>query len=168
MAASDVLIVTGALEQAGIAFWVDGGWGIDALLGAEHRSHDDLDLVVQLDAVPEVCDVLAAHSYAIAEDHLPTRAVLRDSHGRQVDLHPIMFDDVGDGWQARGMPNGDDCRYPASGFATGRVGDAVVGCLSAEVQLAHHSGYAPRDRDRDDMARLAERFALALPEPYLP
>jgi hypothetical protein len=64
------------------------------------------------------------------------------------------------------MPNGEHCRYPANGFATGHVGDAVLGCLSAEVQLAHHMGYMPRPRDRVDMARLAERFALELPACY--
>jgi len=166
MGASDVIDVTGALERAGVACWLDGGWGVDALLGAEHRDHDDLDVVVPLDSMPRVLDALGQHGYHVAEDHLPTRLVLRDVQSRQVDLHPITFDDAGDGWQAAAMPNGEDCRYPASGFATGRVGDAVVGCLAADVQLAHHTGYPPRPHDRADMARLAERFGLELPPPY--
>jgi hypothetical protein len=41
-----------------------------------------------------------------------------------------------------------------------------VGCISAALQVAHHSGYEPGDVDRADMARLAERFGLTLPHPY--
>lgn len=34
-----------ALDQAGIAIIVVGGWGIDALVGRQLRSHGDLDLI---------------------------------------------------------------------------------------------------------------------------
>ncbi len=34
------------LAVRGIEVWVDGGWGVDALLGEQTRSHDDLDLVI--------------------------------------------------------------------------------------------------------------------------
>jgi hypothetical protein len=43
---------------------------------------------------------------------------------------------------------------------------SVVPCLTPELQLEHHGGYAPRDQDRMDMARLASRFGLSLREPY--
>jgi hypothetical protein len=33
MTATDVLEVLGRLEAAGLAVWVDGGWGVDALVG---------------------------------------------------------------------------------------------------------------------------------------
>jgi hypothetical protein len=37
----------------GLVVWLDGGWGIDALLGRETRTHADLDLVIDRDqAVP--------------------------------------------------------------------------------------------------------------------
>jgi hypothetical protein len=39
----------------------------------------------------------------------------------------------------------------------------AVPCLSAELQLEHHNGYPPRDRDREDMTRVAIRFGLDLP-----
>ena len=40
----------------GVAPWVSGGWGIDALLGTQTRQHADLDLVV---ARPD-CGVIQA------------------------------------------------------------------------------------------------------------
>jgi hypothetical protein len=52
------------------------------------------------------------------------------------------------------------------GFATGHIHDSVVPCLSPELQLDHHSGYPPGDRDRRDMTLLATRFGLDLPSSY--
>jgi lincosamide nucleotidyltransferase A/C/D/E len=166
MEASDVADVANALRLAGIDFWLDGGWGIEALLGDQHRPHEDLDIVVRLGTVEQVYAALATVGYRVSEDSLPTRAVLRDTGGRQVDLHPITFDASGNGWQQGAGPDGDDCEYPAHDFTTGRVGTATLGCLSAEVQLAHHLGYVPRPYDHTDMGRLAERFGLDLPPPY--
>lgn len=33
MDASDVLSVVAALEEAGLRAWLEGGWGVDALVG---------------------------------------------------------------------------------------------------------------------------------------
>lgn len=30
-----------------IEIWLDGGWGVDALLGKETRQHNDIDLFVE-------------------------------------------------------------------------------------------------------------------------
>jgi hypothetical protein len=43
-----VLAVVDLLEADGIDVWLDGGWGVDALLERPTRGHDDLDLVVDL------------------------------------------------------------------------------------------------------------------------
>ena len=34
-------------EENEIAIWLDGGWGVDALLGEETRVHNDIDLFVE-------------------------------------------------------------------------------------------------------------------------
>jgi lincosamide nucleotidyltransferase A/C/D/E len=31
----------------GINIWIDGGWGVDALLGAQTRPHKDLDIAIE-------------------------------------------------------------------------------------------------------------------------
>ncbi|HEV8651819.1 MAG TPA: hypothetical protein VG276_21080, partial [Actinomycetes bacterium] len=43
MGPDDVLEIVGRLERAGVAVWLDDGWGVDALLGAQHRPHRDVD-----------------------------------------------------------------------------------------------------------------------------
>ena len=146
--------------------WLDGGWGVDALLGSQHRTHEDLDIVVALADMESVISSVEELGYRTAEDHLPTRLVLRARDGRQVDVHPVTFDEHGTGWQARAGPRGGDCAYPASGFTSGTVAGMPVGCLSPDLQVAHHEGYEPTEKDREDMGRLHRHFGVALPERY--
>lgn len=160
MRAADVLIVLDALESRGLRAWLDGGWGVDALLHEQTRRHDDVDLVVELDALRDVQATLETLGFALAEDHAPARVVLRAADGRQVDLHLVSFTEDGTGWQRGASPDGSDCPYPASGFGQGSILDRVVPCLTADLQVQHHTGYEPRDRDRADMAHLARRFGL--------
>jgi aminoglycoside-2''-adenylyltransferase len=49
--AADVLRVLDELDRAGLVVWLDGGWGVDALLGHHSRPHQDLDLVIARDDV---------------------------------------------------------------------------------------------------------------------
>ena len=35
------------LKERQIKIWLDGGWGVDALMGVQTRPHGDLDLVVE-------------------------------------------------------------------------------------------------------------------------
>ena len=92
------------------------------------------------------------------------RFVMRAADGRAVDAHPVVFDERGDGVQA-GF-DGARYEYPVAGFGQGRIGGAPVPCLTAEQQLRFHLGYAPTEKDRRDMAVLAERLGLALPDAY--
>jgi hypothetical protein len=55
--------VIGLLEADGISVWIDGGWGVDALLGYQTREHDDLDLVIELDDATRVMRLLGSLGY---------------------------------------------------------------------------------------------------------
>ena len=59
MTAPDVLGVLSLLDGAGLTAWVDGGWGVDALLGETTRDHGDLDLAVLLPQLGAVRSALA-------------------------------------------------------------------------------------------------------------
>ena len=166
MQPNEVLTLVAALKAEDVRVWIDGGWGVDALLGEVTRPHEDVDLVVELGALGAVCECLSSLNFSVTEDLSPVRVVLNSPGGRQVDLHPVTLAEDGTGWQVGAAPDGSDCPYPADGFTVGRIMDVVVPCLSAELQLEHHSGYTPRDRDRADMARLASRFSLQLPPSF--
>ena len=102
MTANEVLEVLGWLETAGIEVWVDGGWGVDALLGEETRPHSDLDLALDRDELERARQALEERGFepdTSSKPGLPARLVMRDARGREVDFHPLIFDHSGDGWQ---------------------------------------------------------------------
>jgi lincosamide nucleotidyltransferase A/C/D/E len=164
--AEDVVELLDVLAAADVRVWLDGGWGIDALLGEQTREHEDVDVVVELACIEAVIAALTPLGFVLSENALPTRAVLRSPDGRQIDVHPVTFDADGTGWQRAAAPDGSDAAYPADGYGEGSVLGRVVPCLTPELQIAHHSGYEPRERDRVDLARLADRFGVALPNGY--
>jgi lincosamide nucleotidyltransferase A/C/D/E len=162
------------LDRAGVPVWLDGGWGVDALVGRQTRVHGDLDLALARGDLDRACRALAAvgfHHDAAAEPGLPARCVLVDAQGREVDLHPLVFDAAGDGWQQliADAPTPPRCgaawgRYPAEHLgARGVIGGRTVRCLSAELQMRFHQGYAWSASDRHDVALLESECGLAVP-----
>jgi lincosamide nucleotidyltransferase A/C/D/E len=166
MGAQDVLEVVDRLDQAGVPCWLDGGWGIDALLGEQTRQHDDLDLIVALDDLDTVTAVLASLGFATRlPGGRPSNFVLRAPDDRRVDIHAMTFDDVGGAVYV--LEDGSDWIYPPGSFdGTGLVAGRAVACASVAGQILGHIGYEPDDQDRHDMRLLRERFGVALPPPY--
>lgn len=163
MSASQVIEVMAVLRRSNVNAWVDGGWGVDALLEDQTREHDDLDLVVAADSVSSVRSLLAAADFVVERDWLPTALAMQHHDGRAIDLHPIepAADGGGDQIQLDGVT-----RWHYSAPVIGRIGGQSVLCCSPECQISAHLGYQPDDNDRADVARLAQRFGLALPGPY--
>lgn len=61
--------------------------------------------------------------------------------------------------------NGDF--YPASSLmARGAINNADVHCLSAEYQIASHTGYSLKEKDIFDVKNLCKKFKLPLPKEY--
>ncbi len=166
MTATDVASVLDRLAAASIDAWVEGGWGVDALLGEQTRAHDDLDVIVRVDDTSAMCEVLAADGFRLVEGVLDSNFVLRDAPGRSVDVHPVRFDDERNGVYR--MAEGGDWVFPASGFGgTGRVGGREVMCLTADVQmLCHATGYVPGATDFHDMRLLNARLGTRLLPPF--
>lgn len=66
MTAEDAVELLVLLEQEGIAVWLDGGWAVDGALETQTRSHDDLDLVVELLNVERLEVALTKKGYGLA------------------------------------------------------------------------------------------------------
>ncbi len=165
MRAEDVLEVVACLDAASVAVWLDGGWGVDALLGEETRPHDDLDVVMAMGQFGAAQDALRALGFVLTVDELPTRCVLRDAGDRRIDVHPVTFDREGGGLQQQ--PDGIPFRYPPEGLVgTGTIAGQPVRCLTPELQVRCHLAYEPDDDDRHDVRLLCERFGHALPKAY--
>jgi lincosamide nucleotidyltransferase A/C/D/E len=67
-----VLDLLARLAAAGVRVWIGGGWGIDALVGEQTRSHDDLDLAVDTRDEAHAIHTLQHAGFRIAENHRPT------------------------------------------------------------------------------------------------
>jgi lincosamide nucleotidyltransferase A/C/D/E len=162
--ASDVLVILDQLDQAGLVVWLDGGWGVDALLGHHSRPHQDLDLVIARDDCAAAEAALAGMGFQpdlAAAPGGPAQPLLVDADGRRVDLHVVVFDRHGNGWQELG--GGAWGVYPVEGpSGVGVVGGQQVRCLTPQ-QVRHHLGYPLDDGDRHDLGLLAERFGVAVP-----
>lgn len=154
--ASDVLDVLDVLSAEGVSAWVAGGWGIDALLGEQTRTHHDLDVVLEMrDGLKALAvRALAGHGYHLITeerfDHLPmpVRWVMNDGGGRTVDLLPV--DPTGPAFA------GESTR--TSPFYSGLIAGRAVPCLSAPLQFRLHAGYELSESARRDVTLLRERF----------
>jgi RimJ/RimL family protein N-acetyltransferase len=156
MGAGDVAFV---LDAAGAEMWLDGGWGVDALLGSQTREHDDLDIEMGVEDVASMRRRLEQHGFVLTHGVPESNFVLADSHGRHVDVHPVRFDERGDGIYL--MDNGEYFTFPASAFSgRGTIAGRPVKCLSARAQLTIcHQGYELDENDLADLAALRARFA---------
>lgn len=166
MNASDVAELYNLLTKNAIDLWIDGGWGVDALLGKQTRPHEDVDIVIQQKDVPKLRNLLTTQGYKdVARDD--TRAwnfVLGDDEGHLVDVHAIAFDEKGNGLYGH-IKKG--VMYPAPSLTgNGMINNQPVRCISAEFMVTFHSGYELDENDRKDVTALCKHFNILLPEEY--
>lgn len=164
ISAGEVVEVLDRLEAECVVPSIAGGWAVDALLGRVTRAHGDLDLAVDAAEVDRALRALGMLGLGIEKDERQARLQLGDGT-RAVDLHPVRWDAGGTGRQS-GLAGEEFVYPPGSSSASGRIADREVRCLTPELLVTFHLGYAPRDIDRRDMAALAGRYDLDLPEPY--
>jgi lincosamide nucleotidyltransferase A/C/D/E len=166
MTADDVLEILSRLDRGGIEWWLDGGWGVDALVGEQTRPHDDLDLAVLLVDIERLAAVLPEFHH-VRQEEWPSAYVLRDERGRHVDFHPLELDADGNGLQPQ--VGGGHAVWPHEALASvGWIRDRAVRCRSPEFQLESHLYAGHDDIDWHDMRVLCERFGFTPPEPRPP
>ena len=153
MDADEVVRVIDWLDERSAVYQVNGGWAVDALLGAQSRTHGDLDVFVDATEADPLIEWLSDRGYEVVEDWRPIRVELR-SDDRAVDIHPMDLDAAGDGVQ-RGF--GDEtfahrARDRAGGMNRGRP--VVVASAARLMEL--RSGYELRPEDHRDLELLRD------------
>lgn len=53
---TDAIEIIASAEENGISTWIDGCWGVDALLEVKTRAHNDIDLFVEESNSKKVSD----------------------------------------------------------------------------------------------------------------
>jgi lincosamide nucleotidyltransferase A/C/D/E len=140
-----------------IDHWLVGGWGVDALLGAQTRPHKDLDLLIRLKDVAKAMQLIEERGFKLAYTWpesrwldgvkpIPTAFVMTHADGRELDFHVIRLD-------ADGSPHPEwqtDWDLAAVDLTSGSIGGVAVRCTTADRQLRDHGEYEmPLDHARD-------------------
>jgi lincosamide nucleotidyltransferase A/C/D/E len=164
MTADDVVSLYSELETQEIVVWVDGGWGVDALLGEQTRSHQDLDIVVQEKDARKLRHLLRERGYREIKLEIarPWNFVLSDENGAEIDLHVVVLDDRGNGIYG---PAEKGSMYPAASLTgTGSIDGRTVRCISPEWAVKFHRGYKLKEKDFHDVSLLCKKFNIDFPE----
>lgn len=165
MPAHLVVDVFESLVVANIPVWMDGGWGIDALVGEQTRVHEDLDLVIALEDVDRAMAVLGELGFGLGVDERPTKVEFYDADDRKIGFHTVAFRRDGSGVQV--LQDGTEFIYRSKGFTgRGRIAGVQLPCLTPQVQVECHLGYEPDEGDFHDMRLLRDHFGIDLPPPY--
>ena len=176
VSAEDVIKLYQSLSTNGIQVWLNGGWGVDALLGEQTRPHKDLDIFVLVDDVNRLCELLSREGYSLKELWSENRwdvdakgiktmtgFVLHEPGGRELDLHAMRFDERGSGIPAWDFNDGF-CLTPQDLAGVGTIGGYKVPCITAEKQVLCHTGYELPEKQVPDLKRLHEKFGVAYPD----
>ena len=166
MTSQDVVLIYRDAIAVGIELWIDGGWGVDALLGEQTRPHKDLDIVIQHKDVPALWQFLETRGYRKTKQEIarPWNFVLGDASVKEIDVHVIVMDGQGNG--IYGPPEKGEMYPAASLTGMGTIEGHTVRCISAEWAVKFHAGYELQDKDFQDVSALCRRFGIALPKIY--
>lgn len=161
MKASVVIELIQLCEKNGIEIIIDGGWGVDALLGKQTRIHADLDIALEHKYVPLLRHLLEAKGYKNIprDDTRECNFVMGDNEGHEIDFHSYTFDEKGD--------NIFGVKYPLESLTgVGVINGYTVKCISPEWMVKFHTGYKLDENDYRDVLALCEHFGIPLPSEY--
>ena len=161
MTAHDVIEVLQLFQQNHIDVCIDGGWGVDALLGKQTRKHADLDIAIPHKDVAQLRALLEARGYEDVprDDTRECNFVLGDDQGHQIDIHTYAFDAAGN--------NLFGVEYPYDSLqGSGSVNGHPVKCISPEWMVKFHTGYKLDEDDCRDVLALCQHFGIEMPSEY--
>jgi lincosamide nucleotidyltransferase A/C/D/E len=162
MTANDVLDLVQLFDRHQIDLYIDGGWGVDALLGRQTRTHADLDIAVEHKDVAQIRAMLEARGYRDVprQDTSDYNFVLGDNQGHHIDIHSYTFDRSGN--------NVYGIAYPLESLmGTGLINGHPVKCISPEWMVKFHCGYELDENDYRDVKALCQHFAMEMPLEYV-
>lgn len=158
MKANDVIKLYKLFEQNGIEVWIDGGWGVDALLGKQTRPHDDLDIAIEHKSVEKLSHLLNEQGYKEKKRSSDWNFVLVNG-SKEIDVHVFEFDEKGN--------NIYGIAYPKESLTgTGTINGNAVKCISPEWVIKFHANYEPKYKDLKDIQALCDKFGIEPPKNY--
>lgn len=145
----DLLTVIKILEEASITYWIDGGWGIDILVGKQTRTHRDIDIDFDARYTEKLLKILKAHGYEVETDWTPTRIELYNEKLGYLDIHPFIINE--DGTSKQADLEGGWYEFEADYFGSAIFEGRTIPCISVKGQKVFHTGYELREVDKHDI-----------------
>lgn len=167
MKAPDVVELLGWLERHGIEVWLNGGWGVDALLGSQTREHEDLDITISAGDRAAYTAAMEAAGFRTHRVDNDLNWVLTDERGRLVDVHLVDFSETlitEAGVRVYG-PSGLPFEV-GSLDGRGTIAGKPVKCETAEFQVRGHTRYTPDQTDYRDVLALCQAFDIEVPDVF--
>jgi lincosamide nucleotidyltransferase A/C/D/E len=158
----DVVNLLKLIEDIGVSIWIDGGWGVDALIGLQTRAHNDIDVLIEKKNADVFVKMLISKGYSEIEMDYTSEChtVWKNSSDHVIDLHLFEFGEAE-------ILYYDNEAYPSNILnGEGTIGGVAVQCLTAEAQLLYHQGYEYKEKDIHDVLLLCETFAFDIPVEY--
>lgn len=153
----DLFVLLDLLDRLGMRYWVDGGWGVDILVGRQNREHRDLDINFDGQFTDILLAALEEIGYYITTDWRPCRMELYHPELGYIDIHPMVIADDGSAKQADLF--GGWYKFAADYFTSAVFAGRTIPCISAKAQQIFHSGYELQEKDRFDMQNLNAHLA---------
>lgn len=157
-AQEDLFAVLDLMDSTGIRYWLDGGWGVDVLVGRATRLHRDIDIDFDAEHTEHLLQALAKHGFQVKTDCRPTRVELYHPDLSYIDIHPFILS--GDGTAKQADLDGGWYEFEAGYFGNAVFEGRQIPCISVKGQLVFHSGYELRDIDRHDIKTLETLLKL--------
>ena len=165
MAAVDVLELLDLLAARGIVVWLNGGWGVDALLGRQTREHDDLDITISATDRQTCNDLMAELGFTTFRIDNDFNWVLVDGRGRLLDVHLVDFTETRQSDQGPKVYGPAGLPFEVGSLeGHGKILRREVRCETAEFQVKGHTRYQPDEQDYLDVQSLCQAFDLPMPE----
>lgn len=145
----DLKNVLDLIENTGIRYWLDGGWGVDVLAGEQTREHRDVDINFDSRYTEKMLQILKESGYETVTDQSPVRVELHHPQLGYIDIHPFVLNNDGTAKQAD--LEGGWYEFDADFFGNAIFNGRNIPCISARGQKIFHTGYELREVDKHDM-----------------
>lgn len=145
----DLLAIINLLENTGIIYWIDGGWGVDILAGKQTRVHRDIDIDFDAQHTEKLLNILLEYGYKVDTDWKPVRIELYSEKHGYLDIHPFVLNE--DGTSKQADLEGGWYEFTQDFFGNAVFEGKSIPCISVKGQKLFHSGYELRDEDKHDI-----------------
>ena len=158
----DAAAILNLATEHGIKVFLDGGWGVDALIGRETRMHNDIDLFIEDADYHRFVEILKDRGFSevIEEYTTENHTVWKDGKDRIVDLHRFSY-------VQNDMISYEGELFPQTVFSgRGTIGNSAVDCIEPQSQVMFHLGYEHDENDAHDVMLLCDTFGISVPKEY--